>query len=445
MNIGFEISLEQKQQLSQSQIQSLAILAMDTMELNQFLQNEYLENPLLDHKDSGTDKQEERSSADESFREYGQSGRRDQDEDSVTRDIPCKEAESVEDYVLQQLAWSSYSETEWNLIRYMTECLDDTGFFTMPVTEVAGKQHVSCDLVEMLLEELRQLEPYGIFASDLKHCFLKQLEAMNLKDTDVWVIVDRHLDDVANGKISNITRAEKLSTAEVRKCINQIVSLNPRPLSGFDIEKTQYVIPDIRFHEEKGEWRVELNDEWVRDYKLNDYYLHMMKESKDGELTEYFRNKLMRVQFLLNSIEQRRHTIISISELIIEKQKHFLRGQTTLQPMTMEEVANELHVHTSTVSRAVRGKYIEYPHGSIYMKNLFSASVSKGAGETEVSPMEVKKLIREMIETEDSRKPYSDQHLKEALDEKGIHISRRAVAKYREEMRIKTSYARKTE
>ncbi len=256
----------------------------------------------------------------------------------------------------------------------------------------------------------------------------------------------RRVPDGGGGRnVSVISRELKLPTAKVRKCIENIGSLNPRPLTGFNTEKTSYVVPDIVLKKEGSVWSGELNDSWVQDYRINDYYLQMMKESNEEELVNYFRTKLERVRFIMNGIEQRRQTMMGIVNLIIDKQKDFLEGKGPLKPMTMSDAAKELGVHPSTVSRAIRGKYVQYPSGSIFMKSLFTASASKDScGEDGVTTMGIKQCIKELIEGENKKKPYSDQEIAKKLDERGIHISRRAVAKYREEMQIRGSFERKS-
>lgn len=447
MEVGFEMTLEQKQTLSQTQIQSLEILAMDSIELNRFLHDEYLENPILDYsgEGSGPVKTQELSSEYVSmpFYQHGE----DISEEREKNDgiIPAEEKDTVKQYLMWQLDRTHYSDEEWSVIEYLIDCLEDNGFFTMPLEEVAKKCKVPLSTAERCLEDLRQLEPYGIFAQDLKHCLLKQLQIMEMEDSDEWKIVDGYLTEVAEGKISVISRELKLSTAKVRKCIENIGGLNPRPLTGFNTEKTSYVVPDIVLKKEGGVWSGELNDSWVQDYRINDYYLQMMKESNEEELVNYFRTKLERVRFIMNSIEQRRQTMMGIVNLIIEKQKDFLEGKGPLKPMTMSDAAKELGVHPSTVSRAIRGKYVQYPSGSIFMKSLFTASASReNGGEDGVTTMGIKQCIKELIEGENKKKPYSDQEIAKKLDERGIHISRRAVAKYREEMQIRGSFERKS-
>lgn len=443
MELGYDIQLEQRQQLSQNQIQSLEILAMDGVELNQFLQNEYLENPLLDCS-------ERRRATEELGRTYEHTvtyGRNYEEiveeEDRRRKDIPMEEPDVVKNYLLYQLDRKRFDSGEWSLMEYLVDCLDDTGFFTMPSREAAAGAGVSEAAVERALAILRELEPYGIFAPDLRSCLLKQLEKSGRRDTTVWQVVDRHLEDVASGKISTISRSLKLSTVEVRKCIEQIAKLNPRPMGEFAVGSTNYIVPDIIFREEGGKWEVELNDDWVEDYHVNDYYLRMMRECQDEELTEYFRVKLERVRFVMNSIAQRRQTMISISQVVLSRQQTYLEGKAYLQPMTMTDVAEEIGISTSTVSRAIKGKYIQYPGGTMVMKNLFSASVTRTAGDMAVGAMQIKEMVRKLIGGEDKSKPYSDQALANMLKEKHIDISRRAVAKYREELGIRGSFDRK--
>ena len=439
MEVGFGTLLEQKQTLSQSQIQSLEVLAMDSMELGRMLHDEYLENPILDYTgtEPGPVKTQELAGdyAGTPFYQHGEDLNEKND-----GNIPAQERDTIRTYLLWQLDRSRYTKEEWTAMEYMTDCLEDSGFFVTPLEEVAAACGVTLEQAAACLEDLRQLEPYGVFAEDLKHCLLKQIQILGQEDSDLWNVVDGYLEAVAAGRISEISRGLKLSTAKVRKCISQIGELNPRPLAGFGTEKASYIVPDIILHKENGEWYGELNDSWMEDYRINDYYLKMMKESEEKELVDYFKGKLERVRFLMSSIEQRRQTILAIVNYIIERQKPFLDGKGPLVPMTMKDAAEALGIHPSTVSRAVRGKYVQYPNGSIFMKSLFTTSAGKEEG---VSAMGVKQSLKELIEGEDHRKPYSDKELADLLEQRDIHISRRAVAKYREEMGIKGSFERR--
>ncbi|MDD2972984.1 MAG: RNA polymerase factor sigma-54 [Lachnospiraceae bacterium] len=441
MDVKNGMFLEQRQLLSQTQIQSLEILAMDSGELKEFLQEEYLENPLLDYsgKSESAGMEALHNTYDYNAPRENRSEEYGEEEDKGKKDIPDQEEESVKTFLMDQLSRNDFTDREWALMEYLIDCLDETGFFTLSEEEVAAETKMPLMTVQGVLERLRHLEPFGIFAEDLKHCLLRQLEVKGLEDTDLWRIVENHLEDVADGKISNISRDMKLSTLEVRQYIEIICQLNPRPMNEFISVHANYIVPDIIFQkDEAGKWKVELNDNWVEDYHMNDYYLRMMNESKDGELASYFKLKLDRVRFIMSSIAQRRQTVQSISEAVLAHEMNFLEGKGFLEPMTMASLAEELHIHTSTVSRAIKGKYIQCPKGTIFMKNLFSGSVAKAVG-----AMEIKELLKELIAGENKAKPYSDQKLAKLLLDQGIELSRRVIAKYREEMNIPGSFERR--
>ncbi len=443
MDLSYGISLEQRQQLCQSQIQSLEVLAMDSVELSAFLQEEYLENPLLEYS-GDHDMAGNKEDIGTTYEQMPFSGHTYEDtaeeEDKRKKDIPMPEQEDIKKYLLEQIPKGA---CDLELAGFLIDCLDDTGFFTTPVEEVVKKTGADEAEVRWTLKLLQELEPYGIFAPDLTHCLLKQLELQGQKDSPVYRVVKDHLPDVAAGKISAVSRDLKISTADVRRCMEQIAKLNPRPLGEFGASKTDYVVPDIIFRKENGKWEIELNDGWVEDYHINDYYLKMMKEASDAELGAYFKKKLERVRFVMGSIAQRRQTMLQISQQILKNQEAFLEGSGCLKPMTMTEVADQIGIHTSTVSRATKGKYIQYPGGTVLMKKLFSASVSSGDREEAVGSMQIKEQMKELIQGEDKKKPYSDQKLAELLKNQGIAISRRAVAKYREELGIRGSFDRR--
>lgn len=290
------------------------------------------------------------------------------------------------------------------------------------------------------------LEPYGIFAKDLEHCLLRQLEVMGIEDLALNQIILEHLQDLGAGRISVVSRKMNLSTLQVRKYMTLIGKLNPRPLAGFGTGDIAYVVPDLILSYEDREWKVVLNDGWMGDYRLSDYYMKMMSETKDPQLFEYFKVKLERARFLLRSVEQRRETLLRIAHEIVKRQSKYFLGEGTLQPMNMADLAEEIKVHPSTVSRGIRGKYIQSPMGTVQIRKLFTMPVgSENPMQEVVNADAVKELIKDFIRKEDREKPYSDQRLKELLKEKNINVSRRVIAKYREEMGIKGSYERKLE
>lgn len=469
MELTQQITVENKQMLCQAQIQSLEILAMDAVELEEFLQNEYMSNPMLEHTSNhemntsvenpyATERlpgmenymdAESHSSMDNFSSWYenqyaGQGYREERDDDTEERgDLKAPDTDYLKNYIMSQLDIQRFSREEWQLILYLIDCLEDDGFFKMEASEVARLTNRSETQVEEMLKILRNLEPFGIFARDLSHCLIRQLEVMGIDNPALYTMVSDYLPEIGDGKISVISRNLGLSTAEVRKYIALIGKLNPRPLSGLQESEVSYIVPDIIYSKKNGEWEITVNDKWFGEYHINDYYLRMMKESNDPVLFEYFKQKLERSRFILTSIEQRRETMRSISKAILEKQMDYLEGKGRLKPMTMCTLAEELHIHPSTVSRAIKGKYMQSPAGTILIKKLFCSTVSSCEGGEELSANHIKERIKELIEEEDKRKPLSDAKLVELLVAEGIHISRRAVAKYRDELWIKSSFDRK--
>lgn len=431
--------LEQAQTLSGAQIQSLKVLEYTNQELDAFMQTEYLENPLLE---TSMDRQEETMQNLEKFYETGSeySGEhvRENDDDVDRRgDVQAKEQWTKERMVMEQLPHGRYSEEERKLIRYMAGCLDDSGYFPYEAGDIARASGYEEGLVEKCLSDLKELEPAGIFARDLSECLILQLRRAGAEDPKLYEMTEHCLDEILKGHVSRVTRQLHISTVQAKEYMHILSTLNPRPLAG-ESRETQYIVPDILAVREGDGWKVELNDRWMGNYHLNDYYIHMMETAQDQELKEYFAEKLRRAKYVLECVEQRRTTILRIVYEILERQSgYFLRGEA-LKPMTQEDIAQALNLHSSTVSRAVRGKYLQYQR-SVLLKDLFSGQVSK---EESAAPDDVKARIRELIRQEDKKAPYSDSRLEKLLLEGGITVSRRTIAKYREQMGIPDSQMR---
>ena len=444
MDLFPQINIENKQIVTLSQMQSLEILAMDAVELEEFLQNEYLTNPMLEHESNEemfSNIEDFSNWYDNQYRGRAVEGEIDRGEDngySSGGEFAAADTEYLKKYLISQLDIKSYTRDDWSLLQYLIDCLEDDGFFTMETAEVASLTGRKETDVRRCLELLRALEPYGIFAQDLPHCLLRQLEVLGIEDENLESMITTYLPEIAEGKISTISRGLGLSTAVVRKYITIIGSLNPRPLAGLNESDVTYIVPDIVYSQKGDRWEITINEGWSGSYHINEYYLRMMKESKDQELFEYFKTKLDRSRFILNSIEQRKKTMKSISECILERQREYFDGKGPLRPMTMTALADDMEVHPSTISRAIHGKYIQVPRGTILMRNLFSGQIGD-----ETTAVCIKEHIKELIDHENKRSPYSDAKLVELLAGQNIHISRRAVAKYRDELWIKGSFDRK--
>ena len=442
MEIKTGVSLQTKQTLSQVQMESLNVLSMSMTELREFLQNEEIENPLVEYSSGGGGSQIPVTYR-ETERCYGSRSLEDADQPDLYQ--AENGPESVENLVMMQLSWEKMGEDDRKVVDFCINSLEQSGYLPIPPEEIAKKLGLKKDQVEQVLSGLKLLEPRGIFASGLEECLLLQIQGMEQEEALKRVIKD-HLQDVAEGRISSISRDLKLSSAEVRKLIHIIKELNPRPLNGYGEAEAQYILPDIILTCQNGQWNMELNDKWTGNVQINEFYVHMMETAQDEELKSYFEEKLRRARFIMNAVDQRRRTLLGITEGILKRQPGYLLGTEHLKPMTLEELAEELGVHKSTVSRAIRDKYLLAPGGCFLLRDLFTSGIASGDGKTdEVSRTAVKAKLRELVEAEDKGRPYSDEQLARLLERDGMPVSRRTVAKYRMELGLGSAFQRREE
>lgn len=444
MDLNSYIAAEQKQSLSANQVQALNILAFTNQELEDFMVNEYLENPMLEnleHKENEIMTSIEKFSDGEIQTAYeDQHPGNPEGEEPYRRELSAGKGDQVKENLLGQLNWKDYSKRQWKIMSYLVDCLDEKGFFTQDMEELSETSGYGKEELCQCLAVLRELEPVGIFSPNLAECLIKQLEERAVEDETLFLLLREHLAHLVSGQIGAISRSLGISTIQVKEYIHLIGSLNPRPIMDIQRSEASYVVPDILVSRQGGRWNVELNDQWMGEYKYSDYYMRMMEQSTDPELTAYFKERLERARFVINCVEQRRKTIIRIVEAILNRQEDYFELKGALRPMGMEDIAEDLGIHVSTVSRAVKGKYVQYKK-TVSLKGLFTSSVSKNGEQEGISPERIKERIRAMIASEE-KKPLSDQKLVEKLADEGIAISRRAVAKYRIQMNIPDSRQR---
>ncbi|ADL04386.1 RNA polymerase factor sigma-54 [Lacrimispora saccharolytica] len=443
-----KLTVEQRQLLSQNQISSLELLALCNSDLYQYMENEYMENPLLEH--TNTDAESYTQEDDQAWYRSNYSrpsentaGFYEEVSGEGSLAMEALNTENIYSCIYEQLELDRYSDQHLQVIDYLIQSLDSNGYIDLEVSEIAQLTGVKEEIIESCLLDLKKLEPDGIFAKNLAECLLIQIERLGLDDANLKHIISHHLTDISQGKLSSITRELDISSEQARRYVALISTLNPRPLQGFGLSEKQYIIPDVIVTmEPDGKWYIEINDNWCGNYQLNDYYLQMMAEAKDPEIFEYFKKKLERARFLIHAVEQRRKTIIQITNAILEEQEAFFRYSGKLKPCTMTQMSEKLSVSTSTISRAVKDKYLQFPAGCVLMKDLFSTSVPTSNGDR-INSDGIKQFIRELVDEEDKEKPYSDLRLAELLKKKGYSLSRRVIAKYREEIGISGSFERK--
>ncbi len=280
-------------------------------------------------------------------------------------------------------------------------------------------------------------------ARDLKECLLIQVKSDKNMDKNILLIIENYLEDLASNRMQKIAKDLDLEIPELQDLCDQIRRLDPKPGRAFPGNtKTQYIKPDAEIVYDNGTFEVIIKEAAGPQLNINPYYKSLLKGAKDEKTLEFLNSKFNSALWLIKSIEQRRNTIKKVIESIVKHQEsYFLEGEKSLKPLTLKNIAEDIDMHESTVSRATSGKYVQTPRGLLELKFFFSSSLESLQGD--VSSTSIKSLIKDIIEDENPKKPYSDSKLVEILDLQGINISRRTVAKYREEINIPSSTLRR--
>ncbi len=478
MRLGYDLTIEQTQKLTMTPelIQAIQILQYNSQELEEFVAKEVLENPVLDmesfdrRESSNADKdgeqesskseqimQEEAKKADIDLREkvveaeyddisYRQWEHRVSNDEVVSFDQYTSKSETLTDYLLTQLTFSNLKGCERKIGRYLVEAIDENGFLTVRVEEVAKLFKVKCCAVERILDVIQTFEPVGVGARNLEECLIIQLRSKELLEDSIEYIILHHLKDLGENRIQQIAKETGLTVSQVQLVADVIRTLDPKPGRAFSSgEQVRYVIPDIIVEKEADGYVVTNNDGTIPHLMVSPYYMNLAKIKKDDEeVQKYLNDKYNSALWLIRSIEQRKQTIYNVACAVVDQQIEFLdKGEKYLKPMTLKQIAEMVGVHESTVSRSINGKYIQTPRGVYEIKYFFSSGVGGGSAGEGLSSNSIKKFIKEIIGQEDPKKPCSDQDIVEILSRKGIEISRRTVAKYREAMGILSSSKRR--
>ena len=446
--------------------QSLQILQAPTLELRQIIQQEIninpvleLESPEVSLQDTAPEDPADRdelatlSQMDEEWREYwAQSrmqspNRRDDDQerwqflmDSIVAPM------TLQAHLISQLRTSE--ERDPVLIKnveFLIGSLDDRGFLHTSVEDLSLQHGVPLDDLHAAKAVLISFDPVGVGADDLRECLLIQLDRLGKRQSLAYRLVDIHLDDLANKRFPILARKIGMPIEQISRASDFISTLDPRPASRFNVSSNSYVTPDIIVERQAGEWVPVMNNDDLPHLRLSNAYKDMLTQSgSSGEVRDYIRDKIRSGKFLIRSIHQRQQTIHKIAVQILAHQQEFLeKGTSFLRPLNMAQVAGEVGVHETTVSRAISGKYMATPHGVFELKFFFSHGLKTNSGE-DLSNTSVKNAIADLIKNEPKSKPLSDDKLAKILDKQGIKVARRTVAKYREALGSLPSHLRKS-
>lgn len=351
--------------------------------------------------------------------------------------------EGLTSHLLWQLRTTELTREEEVIAELILGNLDINGYLCASIDELALESGRSSEEVLRVLSLVQTLDPSGIAARDLRECLLIQLEHLGLTNSLAWKIVDRDLSELEKHKYDVIVRKEGVKIEQVYEAVRQIQELEPRPGRPFGNETPVYITPDVYVKKVGDEYAVTLNDNGIPCIKLSKQYQDMMGAmSGDSADREYIQECIRSASWLIKSIEQRQNTILKVTESIMRFQRRFLEhGISELKPLVLRDVATDVNMHESTISRVTTDKYVHTPQGIFELKFFFTSSLSSQEGE--ISSMSVKQLIKDLVDKENQKKPLSDQDIADKLKEQGVDIARRTVAKYREMINILPSSHRK--
>ncbi|MGB9840000.1 RNA polymerase factor sigma-54 [Thermovenabulum sp.] len=459
MQVNFSLNLTQTQKLLMTPElkQAITILQLSSLELTEYIENELVENPILEIEDEEYEDPEEISvTGEEDYNiEWQEYLEQCADADFIRMPKEEKEEKSFEnfvslaptlqEYLLNQLFLMKIDKRSFKIGEFLIGNIDNRGYLTLGVREAAEILKVRESEVERVLKIVQSFDPPGVGARDLKECLIIQLEQKGILDDLLRKIIEEHLEDLAQAKYSRIAERLNISLSKVQELKDIILTLDPKPGRNFASgNETQYIIPDASVRKINDEYIILMNDTVTPKLSINPYYRSLLNsEDKDPGALKFLAKRFESALWLIKSIEQRRMTLYKVIKAIIDVQKEFLdHGIAYLKPLTLKQIADKVGVHESTVSRAINGKYIQTPRGIFELKFFFSNGL-EGSDGSAISAETIKKMIKEMINAENPYNPISDQKIADELKEKGINISRRTVAKYREEIGIPCSAKRK--
>ena len=458
--------------------QAIKLLQLSKLELQEVLNQELLENPLLEEsaeeakqEDAEAEAQEktqteeeakaaepapekEKDSFDEidydayfqDYIEYGYNPRMGEDHEEFPIENTLTRPPNLTDHLAWQLGMSDASPTVKEIGAFIIGNIDEDGYLRATNEEIASSGNFDMEDVEKAVSAIQSLDPIGVGARDLRECLLLQLQFLEVDVPFVEEIVRDHWDEFMQRKFVQISKALGIEMKTLEGIVEVIKHLDPKPGRKYSNERAIYVEPDVYIHKVGDEYVIVLNEDGMPKLRINGSYramLNSMDSKSDGETVNYIKDKIRSAVWLIKSLDQRQRTIYKVAESIVKHQREFLeRGIDYLRPLVLRDVADDIQMHESTVSRVVSNKYMHTPRGLFLMKYFFHSGIDSDTGE-DISSLTVKKKIQSYIEAEDPRKPLSDSKIMKILNDEGINIARRTVAKYRDELNIPSSTDRK--
>ncbi len=485
MKPTLQLKLSQHLTLTPQLQQSIRLLQLSTLELNQEIEQALRDNPMLEHEDGGdepepaagvqspgttadsgsTASSDSKDGADapvETSREEprdneelgewmntspGSGASRDDDDDTDFQELQAA-GTSLRDHLDGQIALTPLSDQDRALVRFMIEALDDDGYMSQPLEELLPllpeELELDIDDLQIALCHIQNLEPAGIGARSPQECLALQLRALPAcatRDMALAIVTD-HLELLASRDFNRLKRLLHCQDDDLRAAHEMILRLNPRPGARFAPNDTRYVVPDVVVRKLRNRWTVSLNPDAMPKLRINQMYARILQQNRGSAAS--LAGQLQEAKWLLKNVQQRFDTILRVSQAIVDQQRQFFdHGEVAMRPLTLREIAETLDLHESTISRVTNQKYMATPRGIFELKYFFGSHVATDSGGA-ASSTAIRALIRQLVDAEDRKKPLSDAKIAELLGQQGIVVARRTIAKYRESLSIPPVSLRKT-
>jgi RNA polymerase sigma-54 factor len=482
MAMEARLSLRQSQRVVMTPLlqQAIQLLQLSTLELQEVVQKELLENPMLEEVNQDTPETTDAAAAatetptptvepitpetpptterqtDElpfDFTAIMSAADDDHEERSLVsqedrEDLPfdnvIRTQISLADHLDEQLRFATEDAAARRIGAEIIGNLDEDGYLRAELEEIAQRCGVTADEVAKVVELVQGFDPPGVAARNIQECLLLQLRRDPLPDPVSVEIIEAHFDDLSRRRYQDIARAMKLSLDRIMESVEEIMGLEPKPGRRFGGNDSRYIVPDVYVYKLGNEYTVVLNEDGIPRLRVNGLYRSLLRTAGSGdEAKQYVEQKLRSALWLIKSVDQRQRTLRKVTQSIVKFQRDFLdRGLSHLRPLSLRDVGEDIGMHESTISRVTTNKYVETPQGLFELKYFFHSGIASGDGEM-VSSVSVKKMIQDILAAEDAAKPQSDQEVAQALQKRGLTIARRTVAKYREELGILPSHQRR--
>jgi RNA polymerase sigma-54 factor len=358
--------------------------------------------------------------------------------------------ESIQDHLIWQMELTHFSDNDRSIAIAIIDSIDESGYLTASCEEILeslNNEEIELDEVECVLKRIQMFDPVGAGARSVQECLLVQLKQFDANTP--WLeeareLIKEHADLLSSKDYRTLMRKTRLKEDQLREVMRLLKTLNPRPGSTISTKEPEYVIPDVNVYKKNGVWTVELNNDALPALSVNETYASLGKTSKNPNDSQYIKSHLQEAKWFIKSLESRNETLLKVSHCIVSKQREFFeKGPEKMTPMVLNDVAEMVDMHESTISRVTTQKYMHTPRGIFELKYFFSSHVATESGEN-CSSTAIRAFIKKMVSTEPANKPLSDSKIAQVLAEQGIQVARRTIAKYRESLNIPPSNQRKS-